>query len=155
MIPDAKYVHTNLIARDWRVLARFYEDVFGCTLVPPERNLFGPELEAGTGVRGARLHGVHLRLPGNGSDGPTLEIFQYAEMPESIAPVVNRPGLAHLAFSVPSVPEARKHVLASEGSAVGGVVTTAVSADVVVTWCYVRDPEGNIIELQSIQRRPP
>ena len=55
MILDAKYVHTNLIARDWRALSRFYEAVFGCTPVPPERNLSGPDIEAGTGVPGARL----------------------------------------------------------------------------------------------------
>ena len=69
----ARYVHTNLIARDWRRLARFYQDVFGCVPVPPERNLSGTEMEAGTGVPGARLQGMHLRLPGTGPDGPTLE----------------------------------------------------------------------------------
>ena len=38
MITGARYVHTNLIARDWRELARFYVEVFGCELVPPERD---------------------------------------------------------------------------------------------------------------------
>ena len=80
MIPGARYVHTNLIARDWRALARFYEDVFGCAVVPPERDFSGPELEAGSAVPRARLQGAHLRLPGHGSDGPTLEIFQYSEL---------------------------------------------------------------------------
>ena len=27
---NIKYVHTNIISRDWRRLAQFYEDVFGC-----------------------------------------------------------------------------------------------------------------------------
>lgn len=80
MIADAKYVHTNLIARDWRALSRFYQEVFGCTPVLPERNLSGPDLEAGTGVPGAHLQGMHLRLPGHGAAGPTLEIFQYTEL---------------------------------------------------------------------------
>ena len=62
-IPGARYAHTNLIARDWRALARFYVEVFGCTTVPPERSYAGAELEAGTGVRDAALEGVHLRLP--------------------------------------------------------------------------------------------
>jgi glyoxylase I family protein len=73
---SAKYVHTNLIARDWRKLAAFYESVFGCSLVPPERDLSGPWLEAATTVSGARIRGVHLRLPGHGETGPTLEVFQ-------------------------------------------------------------------------------
>lgn len=29
MIPGAKYGHTNLIAQDWRGLARFYQEQFG------------------------------------------------------------------------------------------------------------------------------
>jgi hypothetical protein len=55
----ARYVHTNIIARDWRVLARFYEAVFGCVLVPPERDLSGDWLDRGTGIRGAHVRGVH------------------------------------------------------------------------------------------------
>jgi hypothetical protein len=38
---DARYGHTNLIAREWRGLARFYEEVFGCAPVPPERDYSG------------------------------------------------------------------------------------------------------------------
>jgi len=89
MIRDARYAHTNLIARDWRSLARFYTDVFGCVIVPPERDYSGPELAAGSGVRGARLQGAHLRLPGHGGEGPTLEIFQYSELASALEPVAN------------------------------------------------------------------
>jgi len=34
MIAGARYGHTNLIARDWRALASFYEQLFGCAPVP-------------------------------------------------------------------------------------------------------------------------
>ena len=77
MTINARYVHTNLIARDWRGLARFYQEVLGCVPVPPERDLSGPDMDAGTGIPGAHLRGMHLRLPGRGDDGPTLEIFTY------------------------------------------------------------------------------
>jgi len=30
-----RYVHTNMIARDWRAPARFYQTLFGCVPVPP------------------------------------------------------------------------------------------------------------------------
>lgn len=142
-------MHTNLIARDWKRLASFYQQVFGCVPVPPERNLSGSEMEAGTGVSGARLRGMHMRLPGCGPDGPTLEIFEYSEPAAEAGRLVNRPGFAHIAFSVDSVADARRHVLSNGGSAVGEVVTVAVSPTARVTWCYVRDPEGNIVELQS------
>lgn len=145
----ARYAHTNLIARDWRRLARFYEEVLGCTPVPPERDLGGPALEAGTGVPGATLRGVHLRLPGLGDSGPTLEIFTYGCLEDGPPPAVNRPGLAHLAFQVDDVRAARAVVLSAGGRAVGEVVTTPVATGARVTWCYVTDPEGNILELQS------
>jgi predicted enzyme related to lactoylglutathione lyase len=149
MIEGVRFVHTNLIARDWRSLAKFYESVFGCSFVPAERNYSGAALAAGTGIEGASLSGRHLRLPGHGPEGPTLEIFGYSLLAEAPPSVVNRPGFAHIAFEVASVPEARQAVLVSGGGAVGEVVTLTTAAGRHVTWCYVTDPEGNIIELQS------
>jgi catechol 2,3-dioxygenase-like lactoylglutathione lyase family enzyme len=148
MIRGARYAHTNLIARDWRKLAAFYQQLFGCQPVPPERDYSGPTLEAGTGLPGARLRGVHLRLPGHGPEGPTLEIYTYVPQSEVPARAVNRPGFGHLAFEVDSVPDARAEVLAAGGRAVGEVVTLTTSVGSRVTWCYVTDPEGNILELQ-------
>ena len=149
MIRDARYVHTNLIAHDWRALAAFYEAVFGCMVVPPERKFSGRELEAGTGVPNAALEGVHLRLPGHGPNGPTIEIFTYSEHAAGPTPVANRPGFGHIAFSVHSVPDARDEVLAAGGHPLGDIVTLTTSTGAEVTWCYVRDPEGNLIELQA------
>ncbi len=59
------------------------------------------------------------------------------------------PRFAHIAFAVDSVDQARTYVLSRGGAAVGDVVTVAISATARVTRCYVRDPEGNIIELQT------
>lgn len=145
----ARYVHTNLIARDWRRLAAFYQEVFGCVPVPPERDFTGPDLEAATGVPGARLRGAHLRLPGPGDDGPTIEIFNYEPLADRPATAVNRPGFGHIAFSVDNVAQARAAVLAAGGRAVGEVVTFRVQTGARVTWCYVADPEDNVIELQA------
>ena len=60
----AKYKHTNIVAKDWQALSRFYQDVFGCTVIPPERDLKGQWLDSGTGVSNAHVKGVHLLLPG-------------------------------------------------------------------------------------------
>jgi len=149
MTIQAKYVHTNLIARDWRKLADFYIQVFGCQPVPPERDFQGPVLESGTGIAGAHLTGAHLRLPGWGESGPTLELFNYNILAEQSKPQVNQPGFGHLAFQVEDVTAARAAVLQAGGGAVGEVVTLRIASGAAVTWCYVRDPEGNILELQS------
>jgi hypothetical protein len=110
-------------------------------VVPPERDYSGPTLAAGTGVAGASLRGVHLRLPGHGLDGPALEIFSYSLAEDGPVPVVNRPGFAHIAFQVASVEEARREVLAAGGKAVSDIVTLTTSTGSRVTWCYVTDPE--------------
>ena len=144
----AKYVHTNLIAHDWRKLSKFYQEVFGCTVVPPERHYEGSDLERGTGIRGSSLEGVHLRLPGYGDDGPTLEIYSYSIFEKSAVGAVNRPGYAHIAFSVEDVQEARNMILKAGGQSVGDIVTLVTTTHDKVTWCYMRDVEGNIIELQ-------
>lgn len=145
----AKYVHTNLVAKDWRALASFYQQLFGCIPVPPERDFQGEKLEAGTGIPGAHLRGVHLRLPGCGDNGPTLEIFSYNILESRGKTAVNRPGFGHIAFSVDDVAAAQRAVLQAGGQAVGEIVTLQVATGATVTWCYVTDPEGNIVELQS------
>jgi predicted enzyme related to lactoylglutathione lyase len=151
MAIQARYVHTNLIARDWQRLSRFYQDVFGCQPVPPERHFAGPDLERGTGVHGSELHGAHLRFPGFEGEVPTLEIFSYSLLlGRSTLHAVNEPGFGHIAFAVADVPKARETVLAAGGATVGEVVTLLLETGAQVTWCYVRDPEGNIIELQSV-----
>lgn len=155
MISGARFGHTNLIAEDWRRLARFYTDLFGCVWVPPERDYSGAALERGTNISGAALKGAHLRLPGFGEHGPTLEIFTYSAHRDRNPTAPNVLGFGHIAFQVDSVSDARAEVLAAGGRAVGDVVTSTTSSGTQVTWCYVTDPEGNIIELQSWLRPPP
>ena len=148
----AKFGHLNLIARDWRRISRFYQDVFGCVPVPPERDYRGADVDRATALRGAHITGEHLRLPGFGDDGPTLEIYSYDEFAEAPLPVVNRPGFGHIAFGVDDVVAARLDVLAHGGSDLGQMVTLTTKVGTKVTFVYLRDPEGNIIELQSWSR---
>jgi catechol 2,3-dioxygenase-like lactoylglutathione lyase family enzyme len=143
-----RYLHTNLVARDWQRLASFYERVFGCVRVLPERHLDGEPMARGSGVVGARLDGVHLRLPGLGAEGPTLEVFQYATNVEAPPPAANRVGFGHIAFAVEDVAAVRDSVVAAGGSTVGTIERVGIDGAGVITWTYVRDPEGNIVELQ-------
>jgi len=100
-------------------------------------------------VPGAEVRGVHLRLPGYGDDGPTLEIFQYNIAQKRLETAINRPGLAHLAFEVDDVEAARDEVITAGGECVGELVTVGIPDAGRIMFVYMTDPEGNIIELQK------
>lgn len=146
---QAKYRHTNIVAKDWRKTAEFYEKVLGCKPVPPERKAVGEWVERCTGVPEAEVRGIHLRLPGYGDDGPTLEIFQYNKAELRPDTAINRPGFAHLAFEVEDVETVRDSVIAAGGWCVGELVTVEIHGAGTITLIYMTDPEGNIIELQK------
>ena len=90
-----------------------------------------------------------MRLPGHGPEGPTLEIFNYNILKDRPDVAVNRLGFGHIAFVADDVPAARAAVLDAGGHQVGEVVTLTNAAGQSLTWVYVTDPEGNLLELQS------
>lgn len=148
-IDGARFGHVNVTGHDWRALADFYCTVFGMVQVGPERDIRSDDLDRATGLTAAHLTGAHFGLPGGGDDGPTLEIYQYDAIDAVAPPAVARPGWGHIAFQVPDVGEARSTVIAAGGGTLGDVVTMATRDGRQVTWCYVTDPGGNIVELQA------
>ncbi len=148
MAIHAKYAHTNIIADDWQKLARFYERVFGCTPILPERELSGKWLEDGTGVTDAKISGIHLSLPGYGDEGPTLEIFRYNHQLNRPDTAINRPGFAHIAFAVDDVELAHRLVIEEGGGIIEKIISKKIEGMGKISFAYVTDPEGNIIELQ-------
>ena len=145
----AKYVHTNLISRDWKKLVRFYCEVFRCEPKGPERDISAAWLDRVTAIPNAHLRGVHLRLPGYEDNGPTLEIFSYDQLIERGPPRANECGFGHIAFAVDNVDEALQAVIAAGGGAVGEIDTAEVKDVGLIRLVYARDPEGNIVELQK------
>ena len=146
-----RYAHTNLIARDCQRLIAFYKEVLGCRSIGEDRDQRGEWLDRLTGMKDAHITGEHLLLPGYGGDHPTLEIYSYDEMEERLPSVTNRPGFAHIAFEVDDVRETLKKVIEAGGSTVGELVTAEdPNGDGKrAVFVYAKDPEGNILELQS------
>lgn len=149
MKPKIKFVHTNIIAKNWKKLARFYIDVFDCEPVYPERDLSGEWIGKLTRIDGAGIRGMHLRLPGY-EDGPTLEIFQYNRFsPKENEPLINDQGFAHIAFHVTDVEGVLNRLLAAGGRKYGEMVEKNIQGLGTLKVIYARDPEGNIIEIQN------
>lgn len=144
-----RFVHTNIAAKNWKSLSEFYIKVFNCKIKPPERKLSGGWLDQATGLQAAILEGVHLLLPGHGENGPTLEIFTYQNMHECGPIMANYVGLTHIAFEVHDV-EQTLNVAINNGAQLLGKVTEKTVVGVGdLKFVYFRDPEGNIIEIQS------
>ena len=146
---EIKYTHTNLVAKDWKRLAKFYIDVFDCKPKPPERDLSGEWLERLTGIDSAHIRGIHLLLPGYENDGPTLEIFQYNDVIKDDSKSINREGFTHIAFAVDDVEKCLNKLKENGGTSVGEVVTGHVDGGRTIHVVYGKDPEGNIIEIQK------
>jgi predicted enzyme related to lactoylglutathione lyase len=144
-----KFIHTNLIAKDWQKLAQFYIDVFGCIPNYPERDLSGDWMDKLTNIPDVHVKGIHLHLPGY-KDGPTLEIFGYnkAELRDS-DPMINTQGFGHIAFHVENIQAVLKKLLKFGGKKYGELVEKGIEGVGFLTVIYTTDPEGNIIELQN------
>lgn len=144
-----KFVHTNIIARDWKKLAQFYIDVFACEPLLPERDLNGEWIDQMTKITDVNIKGIHLRLPGY-DNGPTLEIFGYNEMLEkSSAPLINDQGFGHIAFHVSNVEDTLKRLIDKGGKQYGELIEKEIKGIGIIKAVYARDPEGNIIEIQN------
>lgn len=151
MIP-MRFAHTNIASKDWKRLADFYIKVFDCKIKPPERNLSGDWLDQATGLKNARLRGVHLLLPGHGDNGPTLEIFTYEEMYQSKEIMANYTGLTHIAFEVLDVKSTLDKALENGAERLGTIVERPIENVGILKFVYFRDPDGNIIEIQSWEK---
>ncbi len=146
---NVKYAHTNIVARNYKALARFYIHVFGCVPVYPERDLSGKWVDQLTGIKEVHIQGIHLRLPGY-SNGPTLEIFQFNQGIENKeTPLINGPGLAHIAFQVDDVESFLEKLIVNGGKRLGETVKKEIKDVGFLTVVYARDPEDNIVEIQS------
>ncbi len=144
-----RYAHTNIVAKNWKDLSAFYINVFNCTEKPPERKLSGDWLDQATGLSNAKLEGIHLLLPGHGAKGPTLEIFTYKTMYELESVMANYVGFTHIAFEVDDVDLILDNALKNGAILLGKTTEKEVEGVGVLKFVYFRDPEGNIVEIQS------
>ena len=144
-----RYAHTNLVAADWRAMVKFYVEVFDCRPVGTERDRRGAHIDALTGLKDVHMEGIHLKLPGYGEGGPTLEVFQFDENARRPIPALNRPGFAHIAFQVDDLEEKRLQIKEWGGEDLGSITTLEIREEGRLTLIYMTDPEGNIVELQN------
>lgn len=95
------------------------------------------------------MEGAHLLLPGYGENGPTLEIYQYENIENQKFISPNKRGYCHIAFEVESVEIMLETLVKNGGNVFGEITKRKIKGVGEITFVYTRDPEGNLIELQS------
>lgn len=139
--------HVSISTCNLDRLLHFYRDLLGLRQVLDTEIAENPAFDNVVGLKGARARGVFLQV-GNAF----IEFWQYKE-PIGKSPIENRPacdaGLTHMCLDIADA-QAIYEKLAPAGvqflsppQHLGSVIT-----------CYIRDPDGNLIELrQGIQEK--
>jgi predicted enzyme related to lactoylglutathione lyase len=141
-----KLSHINIVARDADALAAFYVSVFKCDYLREPTILSGDAVSRGNGLPESEIYSIWLRLPD--CDAPFLEIHQHRVLHDRQRPKVNEPGFSHLSFQMEDVATVLSAVTKAGGSQIGQL-TDFGSPERPFLIAYVRDPEGNILELEQ------
>lgn len=154
----------GILCRGGQVKAQVVPDVEAQTLLPLIRKRVQPGAvicsdtwKSYTGIAGnGYVHrlvehgqGGFVRSGGNLSQVEGIGLYpQYNHEEERLPLALNRPGLAHPAFTVDDIQAAKAAVIAAGGGNVGRIVSVEIPPAGQVTFVYVTDPEENVIELQ-------
>ncbi|MCR9157013.1 MAG: VOC family protein [Rhodobacteraceae bacterium] len=142
-----QFHHVSLTANDANALSDFYITVFGCVDRRPAKRLSDPWVSQGNGVPGSNILSRWLTFPN--TTGPFLEILEYEVMLDAAPQPPNTRGCGHIAFVVDDLNATVANVLAHGGAKQGDIVNIG-SAEHPILVVYMRDPEGNIVELEQI-----
>jgi catechol 2,3-dioxygenase-like lactoylglutathione lyase family enzyme len=130
--------HVSFTVADLEGTTGFYERL---GFEPSKRYVSaGPDAEEGTGTPGAEIEIQWLRHP---EGSAMLELLRYRDQPTEPAAHNSQVGAAHLCLSVEDV-ESEHQRLRGEGVE---FVSPPHHDEFGVCWVYMRDPDGNVVEL--------
>ena len=139
-----RFDQTKFLADDVDLLADFYVEALDCEVVVGTREVEAAVSRA-VGAPDATVTLNVLRLPGRGDHGPVLELYSLdGSRPEGWE---YRAGQGQIAFEVDDLEEGIGRVVANGGTTLGEVVEWTGPSGAVARFVYLRDPEGNIIDL--------
>jgi catechol 2,3-dioxygenase-like lactoylglutathione lyase family enzyme len=135
------FSHVAITVADFNRTIRFYDDVFGAPVVGVNCDHDPQRLRTFFGVRAdaPELKIGWIRVPG----GATIEVFEFRPTDPGADVVWTRPGLTHLSFNVRNTARWHDH-LVSLGVE---VVSPPERSPKGHTFFFVKDPDGNLIEL--------
>jgi catechol 2,3-dioxygenase-like lactoylglutathione lyase family enzyme len=141
--------HAGLTVSSFERSVAWYHERFGFLLVSDD--VLEPSATAELfplyGVRGARVRMGFLRAPG----GSVIELFEFEPQAKKAgAATWNAPGFTHVALNVSGV-AAWVEALGRQGVQ----FVTAVQRTGNIDWAFLKDPDGNFVELIDLKASRP
>ena len=142
------YHHVGVRVSNIADAMQFYRGVLGARVLVDPYEVTGDVADSITGHRGATMRMAQLAF--DGDTGGFVELFEFAPAelaPDGPVPYTHQQVL-HFGLQVDDVDATLASVEAAGGSRVFDP-RQMVDADTktVITFCYCRDPDGNVIEL--------
>jgi len=136
-----RFTHIGIGVTDMDRSVAFYRDALGFVW-EHELRLEGEPTDTLLRLRGSTVHAVYLTR-----DGVRIELMHFASPP---APppherVLTEPGLTHLSLRVASMDQAAALVREHGGTVLDDTMLNFPEAETFA--CFVRDPDGQLIEL--------
>ncbi len=144
----SEFLHVGLTVSDIQRTVDFYQKYFGFTLgdrgvFPVEFIAAKPQLYRQT--EGSYSHFAFLTSP----DGVTLELFQFVPLLGAEEPIWNRPGYHHICLKVDSCRRVYEQMCADGLKDAYYFEPDRMEIEGDHHWVFLRDPDGNMIELQD------
>lgn len=139
-----RFDQVKLIAHDVSGLADFYSTALGCVTLEALQTWIGGDVARGMGAPDAEITVVMLGLPGHEESELVLEIYSVTPAPADWA---YGPGQCQTAFQVDDLDSSVDRFLDRGGSMLGEIVEWRAQTGNLARFVYLRDPEGNLVDL--------
>lgn len=141
-----KLTHISMVARDADKMSAFYTAVFGCEEYRSPRTLSGEAVSRGNGQPNSEIYSIWLKFPAQ--EKPFFELLEYKSSTDRPEPQVDEHGFRHLSFETNDIQTTITKIFEAGGSRLGEI-TNFGTTDEPFLIVYVRDCEGNILELEQ------
>ena len=144
----SEFLHVGLTVSDITATVEYYKKYFDFTLemegtFPPE--FIGAKPMLYKQPEGSYSKFAFLRSP----DGVALELFQFVPLDPAQEPIWNRPGYHHICLKVESCQAVYEQMKADGLEGTYYFPPDNMDPQGEHHWVFLRDPDGNMIELQD------
>jgi glyoxylase I family protein len=144
-----RFRHIAIIVQSMEAILPFYRDILGFSIKKDFR-ISNPEFQKGIGLPGASARCIHLALPESAVE---LELFEFAPPNNRNGdnPAINDSGFRHIALVVQNLDQAVAE-LKKKGVIFHSAPVRFETPKEIKGFCfvYLKDPEGNFIELNEL-----